>query len=85
MYYPYYCLKSAFPLQTMSSDNDDDQWFETYPKNTFLVLSPTGYPAVAFPMTTETKLPYRHKAAKGQAYVIYNDLTISFNGNRLAF
>jgi hypothetical protein len=69
----------------MSSDNDDEHWFETYPKNTFQVLSLSGYPAEAFPMTTETKLPYRHKAGKGQVYVIYNDLTITFNGNRLTF
>jgi hypothetical protein len=69
----------------MSSDNDEEHWFETYPKKTFLVLSLSGYPAVAFPMTTETKLPYQLKAAKGQVYDIYNNLTITFNGNRLAF
>jgi hypothetical protein len=66
----------------MTSDSEDDMWYETYPKNTNLLLSPSDQPGVLIPMTTDTKLPHRYKGGKGQYYVVYNDLSASFNGNR---
>jgi hypothetical protein len=67
----------------MSSDSEDDMgWYNTYPRNLYLLLSPSNQPSVMIRLTTETKLPYRHKSGKGQHYVVYNDLSVSFNGNR---
>jgi hypothetical protein len=67
----------------MSPESDDDLgWYETYPRNSYLLLSPSNQPGVMIPLTMETKLPHRFISGKGQQYVVYNDLTVSYNGNR---
>jgi hypothetical protein len=69
----------------MSSDSEDDlPWFNTYPKNIYLLLTPSTQPGVMIHMTTDTKLLHRYRSGKGQNYVVYNDLSVCFNGNRLA-
>jgi hypothetical protein len=66
----------------MSSDSEDDQWFDTYPKDILLFLSPPGKLGVVVPMSTKTRLPHRVKSGVKEVYVIYNDLTVTYNGNR---
>jgi hypothetical protein len=74
-------LNISLLFQNMSSDSEDDSWHDTYPKNTLLLLSPPGQLGVVVPMSTTTRLPHRVKSGK-EVYVIYNDLTITYNGNR---
>jgi len=72
---------NGFPLQNMSSDSEDE-WYDNYPRNICLILSPSNHAGVMIRLSTETKLPHRHKCGRGEVYVVYNDLSISFNGNR---
>jgi len=67
------------------TDDEDDMWFNTYRRNTYLLLTPTGHSGVIIPMTEDTKLPHRYRPGKGQQFVVNNDLTVTYNGNRLAF
>jgi hypothetical protein len=66
------------------SDSEDENWNNTFPRNVTLLLTPPGYDGVMIPMTTQTRLPYSYRAGKGQYYTVNNDLTVTFNGNRLA-
>ena len=66
----------------MAAESNDDSWHETYPRETYLLLTPSDQTGVMIHMTPETRLPHRYKSGKGETYIVYNDLTVTFNGNR---
>jgi hypothetical protein len=50
-----------FFFRKMSSDSEEENWHETYPKTVNLLLTPAGQTGVMFSITSGTRLPYPYR------------------------